>query len=272
MQAAPEAHGAERLALGQGLMGEIDEELIRREIDVIEGDYFRDGLLENLRAPAGFAAGVEALAQDEAQFLPHAHEVLEVTARGAIGVVVVIGPTQAEAILAGFLHLSGAVFALPVFALGGEEQITGAINADLGDGGIQQAMGPGETDLVILELPIAAAEGLLVAQNGGGLMVRPWRNIKTGVTVPFEDDQLGFIVVKDFCGSKRGQRRTLNGFVGAFLPDHQKIGDGFDFDRGAKGAAVGEDDYRKDSLLLEEALVCAGEGGFGEAGGFELLL
>src|SRR5436190_15368542 len=67
VQAAPQADGAEGLPLGQWIVREIDEQFIGREIDVVEGDDVRDGLFENLRAPAGFAACVEALTQDEAE-------------------------------------------------------------------------------------------------------------------------------------------------------------------------------------------------------------
>src|SRR5881394_1212471 len=106
-------------------------------------------------------------------------------------------------------------------------------------------MGPGEAGLVVGETAIAAAEGFLVAKNGGGLMITPCGNVKTGVAVAFNDDQLGLIVVKNLGEAKRGKRRAFNGFVGAFLPDHEKIGDGFDFERGSQRAAFGEDDYRK---------------------------
>jgi len=39
----------------------------RREIDVIKGDDVRDGLRENLRPPACFAAGVESVAENESR-------------------------------------------------------------------------------------------------------------------------------------------------------------------------------------------------------------
>jgi len=129
VQAAPEADGAEGLPLGQRSVRKIDEQLIGSQVNVIEGDDVGDGLLENLRAPAGFAAGIEALADGKTEFFPQADESGEIAARGAIGVVIVIGPAEAEAILAGFLGLGSAVFALPVFALGVEENVAGAIDA-----------------------------------------------------------------------------------------------------------------------------------------------
>ena len=45
--------------------------------------------------------------------------------------VVVVRPADAEAVLTGFLHLRRTVAALPVFPLGGEEQVASAVNADL---------------------------------------------------------------------------------------------------------------------------------------------
>src|SRR5213079_2859241 len=97
-----------------------------------KGDDPRVRLLHHLRAPAGFLARIEALAADEAELLPDADQPGEVLARGAVGVVVVVGPANAEAVLTGFLHLGGAVAALPVFALGGEEEIAGVIDAEVG--------------------------------------------------------------------------------------------------------------------------------------------
>jgi len=44
---------------------------------------WRDGLLENLRPPSCFAAGVEALAENEAEFFPDANQLREVATRGA---------------------------------------------------------------------------------------------------------------------------------------------------------------------------------------------
>ncbi len=215
MQAAPEADGAEGLPLGQRGVGKIDEQLIGSQVNVIEGDDVGDGLLENLRAPAGFAAGVEALADGEAEFFPKADESGEIAARGAIGVVVVIGPAEAEAILAGFLTLGSAVFALPVFALGGEENVAGAIDADFGNRSVEKAIGPGKASFVVGETAISAAEGFLMAKDCRGLVIGPGRNIKTGVSMAFNDDQLGFIVVKYFRAANGSEGRAFDGFMGA---------------------------------------------------------
>ena len=48
----------------------------------------------------------------------------------AVRVVVVVGPAEAEAVLPGLLHLGGAVAPLPVFALGGEEEVAGGVAAE----------------------------------------------------------------------------------------------------------------------------------------------
>src|SRR5437899_2089466 len=188
VQGAPEADGAQLAALGQRLMGEIVEQFIGSEIDVVEGDDFGRWLLHDLRAPPGFAAGVEAFADGEAEFFPKANQSGKMPSRGAIGVMVVIRPAQAQAILAGFLGLGSAVFALPVFALSGEEEIASAIDADFADGGVEQAMGPGEAGLIVSETAVAAAEGFLVAQDSRGLMIGPGRNVEAGIAVTFDND------------------------------------------------------------------------------------
>src|SRR4051812_44869256 len=140
-------------------MGKIVEQFIGREIDVVESDDLRRRLLHHLRAPAGLAACVEALANLEAQFLPHTNQRREMPARRAIGVMIVVGPAQTQAILSCLLTLSRAVFALPVFALGGEEDVAGAIDAKLGDRRVEEAMGPCEPGCFVVEFAIAAAEG-----------------------------------------------------------------------------------------------------------------
>src|SRR5882762_9050259 len=132
-------------------------------------------------------------------------------------------------------------------------------------------MRPRKARFIIRKLPIAAAESFLMPQNSGRLMIRPRRNFKTGIAMTFKHDQFGFIVMKHLGLAKRRQRQAFDSLVGALLPDHQKIGDRFDFNRGANRAAIGEDNYRKDSLILDEALVSAGERRLGESGQFELL-
>ena len=113
-------------------------------------------LLDDLRAPAGFAAGVEPLAAVEARaFRTWRSAAGSAGAAGAVGVVVVVGPAEAEPVLPVLLHRAGPVAALPVVALGGEEQVAGAINADGRDGRINQFLGVGKS-LASLE-PAASA-------------------------------------------------------------------------------------------------------------------
>ena len=85
------------LALGERLVGEVAGHFFGREIDVGEDHDAALGLLEHLRAPAGFAAGVEPLAAVEAHLLQRGDQMRESGAAGAIRVVVVVGPAEARA-------------------------------------------------------------------------------------------------------------------------------------------------------------------------------
>src|SRR5689334_22303584 len=106
---------------------------MRLQIDIAEGNDAFHRLLQNLRAPAGLRAGVVTFAPLEAEFLQHAHEIDEVLARAAKGVVIVVCPTKSELVLARLLDLRGAIARLPVVAFLGEDRVTGKIASDKAD-------------------------------------------------------------------------------------------------------------------------------------------
>src|SRR6476659_7027438 len=59
-------------------------------------------------------------------------------AAGAVGVMIMVGPAEAGAVLPLVLDRAGPVSFLPVIALGGEEQVAGPVGAEvIGRGGEQ---------------------------------------------------------------------------------------------------------------------------------------
>ncbi len=104
-------------------MGEVLGRLFGGQVEVGEDDDPGDRMLEDLSSPAGVGPGVEPLAQLEAQPREHADHAGKEPPRAAERVMVVVGPAQAEAILAGLLHPGGRVARLPVVALDLEDQV-----------------------------------------------------------------------------------------------------------------------------------------------------
>ena len=125
----------------QLVRGEINLRFLRHQVHVGKDHNARDGLLGDLRAPAGFGAGVVALAFGKAQLQQELHEVHEVLAGTAEGVMVVIAPAEAEPVLAMLLHPPGAVAALPISALGFEEQLAGQVASDQAKDAVEGLVG-----------------------------------------------------------------------------------------------------------------------------------
>ena len=145
MQRAPEADGAELLPRRQPFVRKIAHQFIGRHVHIGEDDDLGDRLLDDLRAPARLQAGVKPLAAGEAQLLEDRDHRREMLARGAISVMIVIGPADPQAVLPRLLHAGRRVAALPVFALGGKENIARAIDAQIGDRLINQRTRRGES-------------------------------------------------------------------------------------------------------------------------------
>ena len=72
-------------------------------------------------------AGVEALAEQEAEPLEHPDDAREEPPRAAEGVVVVVRPAQAEPVLPRLLDPRGPVARLPVVALDLEDEVAGQV-------------------------------------------------------------------------------------------------------------------------------------------------
>ena len=123
----PEADRPGPGQVGQGLVGEVLGGFLGGEVEVGEDDDARDRMLQDLGTPARVCAGVEPLAELEAQPREHAHDAREEPSRAAEGMMVVVGPAQPEPVLPGLLDARGGVARLPVLALGLEDQMAGQV-------------------------------------------------------------------------------------------------------------------------------------------------
>ena len=141
VQADPKADGAEARGRGQLAGGEVNLRFLGQQVHVGEDDDADDGLLGDLGAPAGLGAGVVTLAFGEAELEQEVHQVHEVRAGAAEGVVVVVAPAEAEPVLAVLLDARGAVAALPIGALGLEEELAGEVASDEAQDAVEDAAG-----------------------------------------------------------------------------------------------------------------------------------
>jgi hypothetical protein len=110
------------------MVREVRIQLLGGQVEVGEDHDPRRRVLQDLRPPAGVRAGVERLAQLEPERFEGLHHPREEPARAAEGVVVVVGPAQAQAVLAELLDPRGAVARLPVVALDFEDQVAGQVD------------------------------------------------------------------------------------------------------------------------------------------------
>jgi hypothetical protein len=275
MEAAPEADGAQSRARFKGFVGEIGEEFFGGEVDIVEGDDAGAGVFHDLGAPAGFAAGVEAFAAFEAEFFEETDEVAEINAGGSVSVVVVVAPAQAQAILAGFLDLGGAVAALPEFAFGGEEKGAGLVGAEVTDGQVDQGIGVAEAFDVIFEGALAAAEAFEMFGGEEGSLRIAWREEESEGAAAFDGVELVIAGACDGSAAHRGEGFTFD--INFELIHAEEIGDGVGFD-GDMGNWTGGESHTgehafgmaKNSDILFVAL--DREAGFFEAGFVGFLL
>ena len=128
-----------------------------------------DRVLEDLGTPARVSAGVEPLAELEAQPREHPHEPREEPPGATEGVMVVVRPAQPEPVLPGLLHPGGRVARLPVFALGLEDQVTRQVGrARQLDDALEGRFGGVESLGIVVEPPAPAAPEVQRGQGVAG--------------------------------------------------------------------------------------------------------
>jgi len=253
-------------------MREICRQLIGGEIDIVEGDDAADGMLADLRTPAGLRAGVEALTQGEAEFFPEGDQLREVFAARAVGVVIVVGPAEAQFILAGLLELGGAVAALPVFSLGGEEEVAGPVLADVFDGGIDEAFDDLELEskFVIIEIAAAASELFEMVEAEDGMCGVGGFGVVGAGSVAFDDFELRLPAMPK--GEHPVGRHRIAFNVVERLMDRSEVGEGVNLEGEGERtpeawAGGGQEDGREDAARMVEFHVPPGVGAFSDGAG-----
>ena len=185
--------------------------------------------------------------------------------------VVVVGPAEAEAVLAGFLDLGGAVAALPVFALGGEEEVAGAIAADGGDGVVDEVVGVGEAGGFVVEMAFAAAEVLEVFEDFDGHGGVGGGDVEVGVAVALDDEDDAGLAPTDggFAGGGEGGSGNRGGEGRS--PGGEEVGDGFDLEVQHPAAVLAKDDGGEDAVFVDVAAGGVGQRAGAVAGRFQFV-
>ena len=106
VQEAPQSDRAEMLLRRKRRVGEVVGDLGRRQVNVGEYNHLAFLLFQHLGPPARFPPRVEPFAAYESQVLQESNQPRKVFAAAAVGVVIVVGPAQAQGVLA---RLSGTV-------------------------------------------------------------------------------------------------------------------------------------------------------------------
>ena len=88
------------------------------------------------------------------------------------------------------MNLSGAIAALPIFALGGKKQVTGPGGAQFGCCGGEQSRGVFEAVGRLRERALALPKNLRVPRRCMNLLVCGLRKLKAGVPVPLNEPDL----------------------------------------------------------------------------------
>ena len=110
-----------------------------------------------------------------------------------------VGPAQAEGVLAALLELRGTVAAGPIAAFGREEQIRGTAGPQIGDGGADQLASLCEALCDVLEASPPPRERLLVVENRPDLPRHEFRRLPTAVTMTLDHPEFE-VAIRDDTG------------------------------------------------------------------------
>ncbi len=216
------------------------------QVHVGENHDARDGLLRDLRAPAGFGARIVALAFGKAELEQELDQIDEMLAGAAEGVMVVIAPAQAEPVLPVFLHAPGAVAALPIGALGFKEELAGQVGSDQAEDPVEGLVGGADAFRVGGEQARARPPEFPGLDNARQFTVFERGGDETGVGPAFDGYQLGPAFFRHQDAAITGARFAFR-FTREVVASHE-IRDRFrpqGQDRGALLVALAEDDPRQ---------------------------
>lgn len=230
VEPAPKTDRAQLRGRSKGLVGEIAGDLMGGEVDVGKHDDRGLRLLDHLGSPACFLAGVESLTALESEFLERGDESGKVGPAGAVGVVVVVSPAEAEFVLPGLLSPRGPVATRPVPAFGGEEEVASPIDAQIVDRGADEGEGVVETGLVLSKVAVAPLERPGVASGGGSLVGGNIGRLPAAPAAALDCPQFGVALVRNSCFSERAERPSFNGAWAVQAVSREKVVDGVNLD------------------------------------------
>ena len=183
---------------GQRHVGKVFGRLFGGQVKVGENDDAGDRMLDDLSSPAGMRAGVKPLAQLEPEPGEHADHAGKEPPRAAEGMMVVVGPSQAQPILAGLLDPRRRVPRLPVVALDLEDQVARQVGrARQLDHALEARFGRGDSLFVVIKPPPASLPQVARRQGVAGRMrlhppfarqlAREW--LETEIAAPLDHGQ-----------------------------------------------------------------------------------
>ncbi len=181
--------------------------------------------------------------------------------------MVMIGPAQAERVLACLLKPGGAVATLPVITLGLEPEIAGPVAPEIGDRRVRQTVGDTEALGVGRQVACASAERFEVTHRFDPLVPGRAVWVEPAKAVPFDHPHLRFSRCEGSRYSKTGE------FVTLYLTEEGKpvrgreVNDRLNFESYHRPCALAHEDAGENCSRVLVALPSALGGLANEAGG-----
>src|SRR5262245_21533473 len=203
-------------------------------------------MLHHLRTPACFNSGVKPLATQQAPHLEHTHQARKMLSAAAIGVMVVIAPTEPQAILPRFLQPPRAVTTLPIGSLRPEEQITGSSLSQVRYRRGDQLERMLDAVFVPLKPSFAAAKRLRVVQDRSRFRRRDIVWSKSQLAMPLDNPKFSIRLPRNACHPQGRVWRAFHPCV-ANSTDVEEVGDRFDLHPQTPAAAPIKPDGRENT-------------------------
>src|SRR5262245_43356167 len=180
-------------------MRKINAHFLWRQIDVRKHHDAALRMLHHLRTPACFNSSVKPLATQQAPGLEHTHQARKMLSAAAIGVMVVIAPTEPQAILPRLLQPPRAVTTLPIGSLRHEEQITGSSLSQVRYRRGDQLERMLDSVLVPLKPSLTAAKRLRVVQDRSRFRCRDIAWSKSQLAMPLDNPKFSVRLPRNTC-------------------------------------------------------------------------
>ena len=217
-------------------------------------------MLHDLGSPTGLGTCVEPLSRLEAKGLQDLDEQGESGTRTAKGVMVVIGPAEAQAVLSCLLDLAGSIAALPMSPLGCESDPGCGIPTHLGDQFSSQSERLFHASPLVVEPTGTGRPALRRIQITHRIVGRHSHRQVPGVPAPFDNQELLAIRFPGHGATVGAEDSALD--RRRDVMHHQKPGDFLDLNRGCNyasresdSATAQHDPWQNRTRMLKDCVV-----------------